>query len=220
MEPAMINGAIATRRRQKEMKAGTVRTMMSLALAYIPVFTCEALAMSGPMPCERELVRAAAENLVPIAVLYAVALTETGQQGSLHAYAMNIEGRAVFAETMEEALKHFAEARRNGAKLIDIGCMQVNHYFHAKQFRSIDDMFDPRKNVAYAAKFLRQLRASEGSWTAAVARYHAGPGNAPAQKSYVCAVIANMIVAGFGKWTRASETFCNRKIGGGSPSPM
>ena len=43
----------------------------------------------------------------------------------------------------------------------------------------------------------------------AVARYHAGPDNDPAQKRYVCRVIANMVATGFGKWTGNARAFCN-----------
>lgn len=171
---------------------------------------CDAHAIGAPAEnvCEREMVRAARENLVPLAVLYAVALTETGQKGSLHAYAMNVEGRPVFNPTLREAMAQFELAKKAGAVLIDVGCMQVNHYFHGAKFASVEDMFDPRRNIDYAARYLRNLRVSEGSWTGAVARYHAGPNNAPAQKSYVCAVIANMIASGFGSWTDASRAFC------------
>ena len=156
------------------------------------------------------MLRSARAAEVPVAVLYAVALTETGQRGALHAYAMNIDGRPKFNATLPEALSAFETARRGGARLIDVGCMQVNHHYHGKNFASLEDMFDPKKNVDYAAQFLRNLRASEGSWTAAVARYHAGPGNVPAQKSYVCAVIGNMIASGFGAWTQDSKSFCGK----------
>ena len=70
-------------------------------------------------------------------------------------------------------------------------------------------MLDPPRNVAYAARFLRELREREGSWTMAVARYHAGPNNDPAQKRYVCRVISNMVASGFGGWTAEARAFCS-----------
>ena len=158
--------------------------------------------------CESEMLHAATTHAIPVGVLYAVALTETGQRGSLNAYAMNVAGRPVFNADLPKALSVFSTARQSGVKLIDIGCMQINHYFHGKNFGSVEDMFDPHKNVDYAAVFLKRLREQEGSWTAAVARYHAGPNNAPAQKTYVCAVIRNMVASGFGGWTTESERFC------------
>jgi hypothetical protein len=154
--------------------------------------------------------RAAREHSVPVAVLYAVALTETGQRGDLHAYAMNIHGRPAFNKSLDEALATFDAAKKQGEKLVDIGCMQINHYYHGRQFASVEQMFDPARNVDYAAKFLKSLQSKEGTWTAAVARYHAGPGNAPAQKTYVCAVIKNMVASGFGAWTNEAKGFCRQ----------
>jgi len=169
-------------------------------------------ASAGPSSnvCEREMLRAARTNDVPVAVLYAVALTETGQRGALHAYAMNVAGRPVFNPGLADALGAFESARQSGVKLIDIGCMQINHHFHGRNFASVEEMFDPVRNVDYAARFLSRLHRTEGSWTAAVARYHAGPSNEPAQKSYVCAVVANMVASGFGSWTGESRSFCGR----------
>jgi soluble lytic murein transglycosylase-like protein len=158
--------------------------------------------------CEREMVRASRKYSVPLGMLYAVGLTETGRKGSLQPYALNVEGRAVYGIDKSEALQHFGKAKAAGAKLIDMGCMQINHYFHAEHFGSLDAMLDPAENVDYAARFLKQLREREGSWTMAVARYHAGPHNNPAQKRYVCRVIANMVATGFGEWTPPAKAFC------------
>ena len=159
--------------------------------------------------CEREITRAAKRYDVPLAVLYAVGMTETGRRGSLQPFALNLQGPSFFAANLSEALRRFDEARKGGAKLIDVGCMQINHHFHASQFRSLEAMFDPHENVDYAARFLKGLRAREGSWTLAAARYHAGPANDPAQKRYVCQVITNMVASGFGAWTANARAFCD-----------
>ena len=156
------------------------------------------------------MTRASKETGVPLAVLYAVALTETGQRGALHAYAMNIHGRPAIEASLDAALARFETARRTGETLIDIGCMQINYRFHGKKFNDVTEMFDPRRNVDYAARFLEALHRREGVWTAAVARYHAGPDNAPAQRRYVCAVIRKMVQSGFGAWTREAASFCER----------
>ena len=158
--------------------------------------------------CEREMVAAATSEQVPLGVLYAVGLTETGRKGSLHPYALNIEGKSIFAASERDALKAFNHARRQGRKLIDLGCMQINHHYHGAEFASVSDMLEPRQNVGYAARFLKELRAREGNWTMAVARYHAGPDNDPAQKRYICAVIRNLVATGFGAWTPQARKFC------------
>jgi len=165
-------------------------------------------AQNGNQLCEREMLRASAKYGVPVGMLYSVGLTETGRRGSLQPYAMNVEGRAVFSNTLTEAVQRFEEARRAGAKLIDLGCMQINHYYHRDKFPSVESMLNPRNNVEYAARFLSELKGRHATWTMAVARYHAGPDNDPAQKRYVCRVISNMVATGFGQWTPNARAFC------------
>ena len=179
-----------------------------IGMLTVSIFSAASQVQANANTCEREMVRASSKYGVPLGMLYAVGLTETGRKGSLQPYAMNIEGKAYFASDSGDAVRRFEEARRTGAKLIDLGCMQINHHYHRERFASLASMLDPRENVEYAAQFLKQLKAREGSWTMAVARYHAGPNNNPAQKTYVCRVMTNMVATGFGEWTPAARTFC------------
>jgi soluble lytic murein transglycosylase-like protein len=183
--------------------------LRQLALAATFTFSLAASAHADGNVCEREMARASKAYDVPLSMLYAVGLTETGRRGSLQPFAMNIEGQPFFGADLSQAVQRFQQARQKGAKLIDIGCMQIDHHFHASHFASLEEMFQPSRNVDYAAQFLRTLRAQEGSWTLAVARYHAGPNNNPAQKQYVCAVISNMVASGFGSWTANAKAFCH-----------
>lgn len=162
----------------------------------------------APGACEKEIQSAAAKYQIPEGILYSVGLTETGRKGSLYPWALNIEGKAYFPETPMAAMQAFEAARREGRQLIDMGCMQINHHFHGENFTSPQEMLDPRRNVEYAAKFLRNLHDRHETWTMAVARYHAGPNNDPAQKRYVCRVIANLVATGYGKWTPGAANFC------------
>lgn len=153
---------------------------------------------------------AAARHGVPLGVLYAVGLTETGKRGSLQPYAMNIDGKAYFGNSVADVVAHFEAARRRGARLIDLGCMQINYRYHGQNFPSLAAMLEPRSNVEYATLFLKELKRREGSWTMAVARYNAGPNNNPAQKLYICRVLANMVASGFGEWTPGAKVFCGK----------
>ncbi len=180
----------------------------NIRLLTIAAAACLSSQAAAANICEREMAGAASRYGVPLGVLYAVGLTETGVKGSLQPYALNIEGKAVFAANAADAVRRFNAARRAGKILIDLGCMQINHHYHGGEFASVDDMLEPHRNVDYAARFLSELRRREGSWTLAVARYHAGPDNNPAQKYYVCRVIANLVATGFGAWTGKSRAFC------------
>ena len=158
--------------------------------------------------CEGEIAGAAHRYDIPLAVFYAVGLNETGVRGRLQPFAMNVDGRAVISSTLAEALEGFRKAKAGGARMIDVGCMQINHHYHAARFRSLEAMFDPAQNVDYAAHFLRELKERERSWTMAVARYNAGPNNNPAQMIYVCGVLRRMVASGFGAWTESAKKFC------------
>ena len=166
---------------------------------------------ANPAPqgvCERELARAAAKYQIPLQILYAVALTESGTGKGLQPLMLHIEGKDHLPPSLPEALAMFHAANDRGVKLIDIGCMQVNWYWHREEFRTLEEIFDPRLNVEQGARFLKELRQRHGSWTMAVARYNAGPANTVGQHRYVCRVMKNLVAAGVGEWTATAEAFC------------
>ena len=179
----------------------------TLFLGLMALFATSSAAWAAPV-CEAEMLAAAKRHELPVSILYAVALTETGGRDGLQAFALNIDGHAVFPADLAAALATVERARTVGARFIDIGCMQINLRYHGHEFASVAAMFEPSRNVDYAARFLKRLRARESNWTLAVARYNAGPGNNPAQRKYVCAVIGNLARSGFGSWTPAARRFC------------
>lgn len=214
-----ILGAMNTRKGNhqgdpKSMMESTLRRIMTV-VCLLPAVVSTSEAGKSRTPeigiCEAEMWRASQSFQVPLQVLYAVGLTETGRKGRLHPYALNVEGEALFPTSRAEAMRLFEASRAKGAQLIDLGCMQVNHHYHGDQFNSPADMLDPRQNVTYAARFLKALRLREGSWSMAIARYHAGPKNDPAHRRYTCKVIENLVATGFGQWTAASSSFCGRR---------
>nr|WP_299504614.1 lytic transglycosylase domain-containing protein [uncultured Rhizobium sp.] len=181
--------------------------LASLATLTLAISTSDSVATTGV--CEREISAAALKYRIPEGILYSVGLTETGRRGSLQPWSLNVEGKAHFEKSAEDAIRTFEAAQNQGAVLIDLGCMQINHHFHSENFGSVAEMLNPRKNVEYAAKFLAQLHAKHVTWTMAVARYHAGPNNNPAQKMYVCRVISNLVATGYGNWTPQAQKFCS-----------
>jgi soluble lytic murein transglycosylase-like protein len=212
MEPPATKARRAADGNRDKVRASkatrATRVRLGAALLAIAISSGGAARAEGPLACEQEMTRAATANGVPLNVLYSVGLTETGRKGELNPYDMNIDGKDVHSATLAEAMARFSQATMRGAKLIDIGCMQINHHWHGGDFASLSEMFDPVRNVEYAAKFLKRLRAEEGSWTLAVARYNAGPDNPAAERTYVCAVIRNMIASGFGRWTANASALC------------
>ncbi|MFN3765807.1 MAG: transglycosylase SLT domain-containing protein [Aliihoeflea sp.] len=184
----------------------TARAAAAFTFSVLALFPLTSSAFANA--CETEILRAADRYGIPAGILYAVGLTETGRKGSMQPYAMNIEGKAVFASSASDAVRRFTAAKQGGASLIDLGCMQINHRWHGEKFASVGQMLEPARNVDYAARFLVELKGRHESWSMAVARYHAGPDNDPAQKRYVCRVITNMVATGFGRWTPEARQFC------------
>lgn len=162
--------------------------------------------------CERHIISAAHKHGVPVALLYAVGQTESGRGGRLHPFALNSHGRTFFPKNSSEADRIIMREQRDGRYLIDVGCMQINLHYHQSAFPSLDAMFDPGRNVDYAAKFLKRLKSRHGSWTVAVARYHAGAKNHSAQKNYVCKVLRKMIEMGAATHTKPSNNLCNSML--------
>lgn len=115
---------------------------------------------------------------IPNHLLAAISSTESGRWHKGLGMAVpwpwtaNVEGKGYYYDSKAEAIAGIQQHMRNGARSIDVGCMQVNLKHHAKAFRDLNEAFDPGMNVAYAAKFLRTNYNDLGDWIKATAAYH------------------------------------------------
>lgn len=147
---------------------------------------CAALAFAAMMPsvagaggvpdCEAMAARIGAAAGLPEGLLPAIARIESGRsvENTVRAWpwTLNHAGEGLYFETRQAALGYLREAVAQGPVNIDVGCMQVNYYWHGENFPAIEAMIDPETNIRYAVQFLRELHAREGSWEAAVKNYH------------------------------------------------
>ncbi|WP_020591175.1 transglycosylase SLT domain-containing protein [Kiloniella laminariae] len=128
--------------------------------------------------CADIISQAEQRETIPLHLLRAISLVESGkwdkEKGARVAWPWTVmaEGKGRYLPTKQAAIAEVEKLKAKGVRNIDVGCMQVNLHHHAKAFPSLDDAFDPHKNVAYAASFLTRLRQDSPSWTAAVGRYH------------------------------------------------
>jgi hypothetical protein len=113
---------------------------------------------------------------VPVSVLKAITRTETGRKRGRDIqpwpWTVNMEGKGYWFDDEATARDFAYKEYARGARSFDIGCFQINYKWHGDAFQSIEDMFDPRKNADYAARFLLSLRAEMGSWGKAAGAYH------------------------------------------------
>ncbi len=133
-------------------------------------------AQDTPALCRAAAQNAAEKTGVPLPVLLAITLTETGRKtdGGLQPWpwAINQAGDGHWFETQEDAVRFAEDQLDLGLRNFDVGCFQVNHRWHSKGFTSTVDMFDPTSNALYAAGFLADLYAEHGDWSLAAAAYH------------------------------------------------
>jgi hypothetical protein len=119
-----------------------------------------------------------ADLRLPKRLLNSISLAETGRW---HAKTREIiawpwtvysEGRGRYLPSKAEAIAEVKRLKAKGVKNIDVGCMQVNLYWHPNAFTSLETAFDPAINAKYAGQLLSKLKKQSRSWTVAVAHYH------------------------------------------------
>ncbi len=115
---------------------------------------------------------------IPPGLVHAVALAESGrwleQDKSTKPWPWTVTSGSdsFYLSTKEAAIEKVKELQASGRTNIDVGCMLINLHYHPDAFSSLDEAFDPDRNVAYGTKFLKDLRVQTRSWGKATAFYH------------------------------------------------
>lgn len=161
-------------------RCGTYRWLFivfALLVQASPAWAADSL-LDGARRCTRYFPRYEQHFQLPVHLLTAVAVTESGRwhKGIGHTvpwpWTIHTGGKGYYFNSIEEAVAATHRLVRKGVTNIDIGCMQVNYRYHGHYFPSIAHMFDPRYNVAYAAKFLSDNYDETRTWMKAIAIYH------------------------------------------------
>jgi hypothetical protein len=140
-------------------------------------------AMAAKPPPVDEICRRA---IAPIArvlrllprLLDAISLVETGRWDAVRRasfawpWTVYAEGKGRYLPTKAAAIAAVRRLQARGVRNIDVGCMQINLHYHGDAFADLEQMFDPGRNVVYAARMLKRLRRVKRSWSRAVAIYH------------------------------------------------
>ncbi len=98
---------------------------------------------------------------------------EAKQQNLAWPWTINAQGKGRFFNSKAEAVAEVKRLQKAGVKSIDVGCMQINLAYHPDAFKSVEEAFDPNKNVEYSAKFLKNLyETRDNDWIKAAMAYH------------------------------------------------
>jgi hypothetical protein len=147
--------------------------VLSMGLLSVPV----AVAEDGADSCIPYIAATEKSAGIPDGLLRAIGLTESGRVTSNGhrvpwPWTVNAQGKGYFFDSKEEAIAFVQKLQAQGIDIIDVGCLQVNLYHHPTAFASLDAAFDPATNIAYAAKFLNELKNETGDWDIATQYYH------------------------------------------------
>jgi hypothetical protein len=168
----MIDGA-------RRARVGTAARIATVALAAVlaaaPLGT--ASAKDDPAACLGLIKSAEKSQAIPEGLLKAIGFTESGRVTAdgrrvPWPWTVNAQGQGYYFEAKKDAIAFVEGLQARGVSVIDVGCMQVNLYYHPAAFASLDAAFDPATNVAYAAKFLNELKAETDDWSIATQYYH------------------------------------------------
>jgi hypothetical protein len=155
-----------------------MRVLLACALLLAPLPAAAASAAPPSSPCAAAIATADRTSPVPLALMRAIGVVETGRPDPrTHAvqpwpWSVDADGQSRFYDTKAEAIAAVQALQAAGIHSIDVGCMQVNLFYHPTAFASLDEAFDPLANARYAARFLAVLYRREGTWPAAAAAYH------------------------------------------------
>ena len=180
-EPLQRNEMFTAGGHDRDMSAVASVRELGRALAVIGGLVAALLpltALASTADCGAIAERMERADDMPPGLLQAVALAESGRAHPAHGdarpwpWTVRSGPDSFYLPSKELALRKVWELRAAGRSNIDVGCMQINLGYHGAAFATLDDAFDPLRNVAYGARFLTQLRAETRSWAKATGRYH------------------------------------------------
>ncbi len=146
-----------------------------------PSLPSAAQAGAGAAPwglCAAHAAAAERAHGLPRGLLRAIAKVESGRyrkpEGEVVAWPWTVmaEGRGRYLPSRAAAVAEVERLRARGIRNIDVGCLQINLFYHPDAFPSLEAAFDPAANAEAAARLLVELRRTWGSWTRAVGNYH------------------------------------------------
>jgi len=128
--------------------------------------------------CARAAKQAERNWHLPRGLLVAIGLVESGRRspgGSfpiIWPWTINAEGQGIYQPSKAAAVSMVRLLQLRGVRVIDVGCFQVDLFYHPHAFASLDEAFDPDANAHVAARILSLGRLSTTGWDGAIATYH------------------------------------------------
>jgi hypothetical protein len=130
------------------------------------------------LACDHAAAEAERAGNLPPGMLAAIGTVESGRVDATGLYrrawpwSINADGAGYFAASKTEAISTVRALQARGARYIDVGCFQVDLFYHPDAFTSLEQAFDPEANARAATRILAAARFSTTGWDQAIAAYH------------------------------------------------
>ena len=154
------------------------RLPLAASLLFAALLPFRAMATDPGTACVDAAVAAEHNWTLPPNLIHAIGQVESGRfdtttgQVTPWPWTVNGNGSGSYFASRAEAIAFVRTLQSRGVRLIDVGCFQVDLFYHPAAFASLEQAFDPTANADYAARFLTDLHQRTGSWQAAIADYH------------------------------------------------
>ena len=128
--------------------------------------------------CEKNFTIEEKVSGIPKHLLHAISLKETGRwdqkakKSFVWPWTVTSGKWSHYFESKENAIRAVNHLKTRNIENIDVGCMQINLKYHPNAFKTLDDAFNPKLNIKYGAKYLKELYLQKKSWSQAVSFYH------------------------------------------------
>lgn len=166
--------------------------MIKKLFLLLIIFNTKILYSSSIYDCTKLIHSIEKKHKIPNKLLEAISLTETGRtvggQYVAWPWSLNISGESFFFKNEKDLLVTLKK-KIKFQKNIDIGCMQINYKYHNKNFKNIEEILDPKKNIEWAALYIKKLFNTHNSWNKAIERYHSS--NPKRMQKYLAKVHKN-----------------------------
>lgn len=159
-------------------KYTTLAVLLAMFFSYGVALASNSFDISDSEYCSRYFKPYESTFQMPQNLLRAISVTESGRwfksvnKSVAWPWTINVQGKGYYYPSKREAISAVEAFQAKGIESIDVGCMQINLKYHPNAFTNLEQAFEPRYNVGYAAVFLKRNYDRFNNWKTAVKRYH------------------------------------------------
>jgi hypothetical protein len=147
---------------------------VSLLLRTAGGATAQIVTADLRLACDRAAARAERQWNLPTGLLAAIGTVESGRidASGLHRrawpWSINAEGWSYASTSKTDTMNTVRALQARGIRLIDVGCFQVDLFYHPRAFASLNEA----ANARAASDILLLARFNATAWEPAIAAYH------------------------------------------------